>query len=113
MFNKMVVIFVVHGLVQLIGLGAFLTGFFMDVGWLTMLGGSLVVLDDVVPIALGVLNPGFPVVLAVVLALFLTPWYMGVFWASAGCMVLEVPTAFIKVVAPKRFALMGMSGATS
>jgi len=68
-----------------------------------MVGGILVILDDVVQIFLGILNPLFPVVLAVVLAVIFTPWYVGVFWASAGFHVLGIPTAFMKIFTPRKF----------
>ena len=94
---------VIQGLVELLGLSAFLAGFFLNIGSLMILGGGLVVLDDIVEMVLGVLNPLFPVVLAGVLAVVFTPWYVGVFWASAAFKVLGVPTAFVKIFSPGRF----------
>lgn len=104
-------VIVVQGLFELIGLGAFLTGFFLEIGWLMVTGGILIVLDDVIEIATGILNPMFPVVLAVVLAIIVTPWYVGIFWASSGFKVLNIPTALIKVITPKKILEKAMSQA--
>lgn len=94
----------VQGLFELFGLGSFLVGYFADIRWLMTLGGCLVVLDDVVEILLGVLNPLFPIGFAIFMAILLTPWYVGVFWASAAFKVLGIPQSLRKVFAPQRFA---------
>ena len=101
-----IAILVIQGLIEVIGLGAFLSGFFLDISWLMVVGGSLVVLDDIVEVALGVLNPAFPVLLAVVLAFIFTPWYVGVFWASAAFKVFGIPAALTKIFAPKQLISM-------
>lgn len=95
-------IVLVQGLFELVGLGGFLAGYFGDIWWLMVLGGCLVVLDDIVEVLMGVLNPLFPIALAVILALILTPWYVGVFWASAAFKVLNIPTSLRKVFTPSR-----------
>ena len=98
-----ITITVVQGLFELAGLFGFLTGFFLDVGWLVIAGGCLIVLDDLIEIGMGVLKPLFPVLLAIVLAVLLTPWYLGVFWASAAFKVLNVPASLMKVFTPRAF----------
>lgn len=95
-----VFVLVVQGLFELLGLGGFLAGFFLDIAWLMVTGGILVVLDDVIEIAMGILNPLLPILLAVVLAVILTPWYVGIFWASSAFKVLNIPTSFRKVFTP-------------
>jgi len=50
----------VQGLFELVGLGSFLVGYFGGIWWLMVLGGCLVVLDDIIEISMGVLNPLFP-----------------------------------------------------
>jgi hypothetical protein len=45
----------IQGLFELVGLGGFLVGYFADIWWLMMLGGCLVVLDDVIEIGMGIL----------------------------------------------------------
>ena len=92
-----------QGAIELLGLTGFLVGYFMEMGWLMILGGVLVVADDVVEVLQGILNPLVPVLLAIALAFVFTPWYVGVFWASAGIKILGVPTAFQKVFSPRRF----------
>ena len=100
----LIAIVIIQGLFELIGLGGFLAGYFAEIWWLMMVGGCLVVLDDVIEINMGVLNPLFPVILAIVLAVLLTPWYVGVFWASAAFKVLGIPTSLRKVFTPRGFA---------
>lgn len=58
----------IQGLFEIVGLGGFLTGYFADIWWLMVLGGCLVVLDDIIEIGMGILNPIFPVSLAVILS---------------------------------------------
>ena len=94
------VLIVIWGLVELLGVSAFLAGFFLDITWLMVAGGCLSVLDDIVQIALGVLNPGLPIVAGVALAYIFTPWYVGVFWSSAGLKVMNIPTALMKIFTP-------------
>ena len=94
----------VQGLFELVGLGGFLIGYFGGIWWLMVIGGCLVVLDDIIEMSMGVLNPLFPIVLAIGLAIVLTPWYVGVFWASAAFKVLGIPASLKKLFAPKQFA---------
>lgn len=98
---QLAVIFL-QGLFDLVGLGGFLGGYFAKIWWLMVLGGCLVVLDDIIEMGLGILNPLFPIVLAVFLASLLSPWYVGVFWASAAFKVLGIPTSLRKVFTPRR-----------
>ena len=71
-----VVIFI-QGIFELFGVGCFLGGYFSNVLWLMIVGGCAVVLDDLIEIGMGILNPLFPVLLAIVLLIVLTPWYVG------------------------------------
>lgn len=96
------VVIIFQGLFELIGLGSFIVGYFIGLKWLMLFGGILVVLDDVIEIFMGILNPLFPAILAIVLAIIVTPWYVGVFWASAAFKVLGIPTSFIKIFAPQK-----------
>ena len=95
-------IIIVQGLFELLGLGGFLVGYFTELWWLMIVGGFLVVIDDVIEMAMGILNPLFPVLLAIALAISITPWYVGIFWASAAFKVLGIPVSVLKVVAPAR-----------
>lgn len=93
-----------QGLFELVGLGSFLGGYFGEIWWLMVFGGVLAVLDDVIQIGMGVLSPGFPVLLAIVLASVFTPWYVGVFWASGGFKVFNIPIIFRQVFTPRSYA---------
>lgn len=95
-------IIVVQVLFELIGLIGFLSGYFLDIWWLMIVGGVLVLLDDFVEIAMRILNPIFPVLLAIVLAFIFTPWYVGIFWASSAFKVLGIPSSLKKIFAPKK-----------
>ena len=95
----------VQGLFELVGLGSFIVGYFGAIWWLMVLGGGLVVLDDIIEISMGVLKPLFPIALAIFLAIVIAPWYVGVFWASAAFKVLGIPASLKKVFAPKQFAI--------
>lgn len=91
-----------QGVFELFGISAFLGGYFGGVWWLMLAGGAALVLDDVVEIAMGILNPLFPILLALVLVVVLDPWYVGIFWASAVFKIFNIPTALLKVFAPER-----------
>jgi hypothetical protein len=80
---------------------ALLIGVLGSIPWLMMLGGITLVVRDVAGVMLGVLNPVFPLVFAVVLALFVDPWYVGVFWASAVFAVLGLPFHLNQVLFPR------------
>ncbi len=98
----LIAIVVFQGLFELIGLGSFLFGYFADLNLLMIIGGILVVLDDVIEILMGVLNPLFPIILAIALVIIFSPWYVGIFWATASFKVLGIPTSLIKIFQPQR-----------
>lgn len=54
----------IQGLFELVGLCSFFVGYFADIWWLMIVGGCLVILDDVIEISMGILNPLFPVIFA-------------------------------------------------
>lgn len=89
-----------QGLIEIAGPSLFIIGFFIDSQWMILLGGGISVLYDVLQIAMGVLNPLFPFGLAIILVFIFSPWYIGVFWGSAGFGLLNIPTAMIKVFSP-------------
>ncbi len=90
----------IQGLFELIGIVGFLAGYFVEIWWLMILGGCLIILDDIIEIVTGILNPGFPVMLAIFLAALISPWYVGIFWASAAFKVLGIPISIRKVFMP-------------
>ena len=51
------------GLLEILGVGLFVGGFFAQISALVLIGGLLLVLQDAVQIYLGSLNPLFPIVL--------------------------------------------------
>ena len=98
-----ITIILIQGIFEIVGLSGFVTGYFMNMRWLIILGGCLVVLDDIIEIGMGVLKPLFPILLAIVLAIVFSPWYVGIFWASAAFKVLGIPASFLKIFTPRRF----------
>ncbi len=91
-------------LIKIVSLGVFLAGVFTQSHTLVLVGGVAVVLLDVAAIFARVLNPAFPVLLAIILAVVLDPWYYGVFWASAAFHILGLPTYIARVLTPRRTA---------
>lgn len=69
----------------------FLIGFFKNIVWLSILGGFLIVVYDILDMSAGFLKPLFPIVFAIMLASVVKPWYMGVFWASAVWHIIGFP----------------------
>lgn len=98
--KKMIIVF--QGLFELVGLSAFLLGYFIGIEWLIILGGIMVVLDDVIEIFMGILNPIFPIILAIILAIIFSPWYIGIFWASSVFKIIGIPTYLIKIFTPQK-----------
>ena len=87
-----------QGIFEIVGLSSFLGGYFLEIQWLFLLGGCLIVLDDIIEVSIGILNPIFPILLAVILACFITPWYVGIFWASGAFKILSIPSSIQKIV---------------
>jgi hypothetical protein len=53
-----------QGIFEVVGLVGFVIGYFADMTWLMILGGCLVILDDMIEVGMGVLKPLFPILLA-------------------------------------------------
>jgi hypothetical protein len=95
----------------LVGVAApimFLVGSASGLIWLQLVGGAILVLRDLMAVLLGTLNPVFPVLLALVLAIALSPWYVGVFWASAVFAVLGLPFHVRQVLDPRTAFLQAL-----
>jgi hypothetical protein len=54
--------------------------------------------------SVGILNPLFPIVFAIVLAMMIDPWYVGIFWSLACFKFLGIPGALVKIFAPHKAA---------
>jgi hypothetical protein len=99
------------GLKELCALAFFFVGYFTSVHWLMLIGGIILVLDDIYEMYIGILNPLFPIVFAVFLSVLLDPWYVGVLWASAGFKILNVPVDLRRIFSPRTVALEVMEKA--
>lgn len=92
----------VYAILSLFALIAFVLGFFASVTWLTILGGLLLVFDEVMEIFSGMLNPTFPIIFAILLALIINPWYIGVFWSITAFKTLNIPTYLSVILRPEK-----------
>ena len=95
--KRMRILLRIQGLLWLGALVSFLVGYFDKIVWLMILGGITIVFDDIMEIFSGILNPLFPIILSIVLAIVFTPWYVGIFWASAAFKVLGIP-GYLKMI---------------
>ena len=95
---------IAQGLLELLGIGGFLVGYSTNIWWIMIAGGSVMVLDDIYQISVGILNPLFPIALAGVLAMLIDPWYVGIFWSLACLKLLDIPGALVKILAPHKAA---------
>lgn len=87
----------IQGLLEL-SVIIFLIGVLLGIPFLVILGGILMVIDDLLGMFTGALNPVFPILLAVILAFTIKPWYVGVFWSLAAFGILDIPTALKKII---------------
>jgi hypothetical protein len=97
-------ILIAQGLLELFGIGGFLVGYFSDTWWIMVAGGLVMVLDDIFQMQIGILNPFLPVVFAIVLAIIIDPWYVGIFWSLVCFKFLDIPSAVVKVFMPHKAA---------
>jgi len=96
-------------LVNLLALASFLVGFFTNTKPATIGGGTIVVLADLIAMWGGFLNPFLPTVLAIIGAIVIRPWYIGVFWASAIFAMLSIPHYLNLLLRPAHVISAGFS----
>jgi len=99
----------IFGLVNLLALASFLVGFFTNTKPATIGGGTIVVLADLIAMWGGFLNPFLPTVLAIIGAIVIRPWYIGVFWASAIFAMLSIPHYLNLLLRPAHVISAGFS----
>src|SRR3989304_4398137 len=90
-----------QGLLELTGVLGFMCGYFLEYYWIMVAGGIIVVADVLIEMGLGVLKPLFPIILAIVLALIISPWYVGIFWSSAAFKIFGIPNSINKILRPQ------------
>lgn len=79
----------------------FLVGIFLRIEPIWFFSGIVLIINDLLAILVGELNPIFPIFSAIIAAIFINPWYLGVFWASEIFSVLSVPTSFLLIFSKK------------
>lgn len=89
------------GAERLLSIGLFLAGILTRRPALWIAGGLLMAARDVFEVWWGLLKPQFPILLAIIVAIFVKPWYLGVFWSLFVFHVLDIPGATVKVLAPR------------
>jgi len=60
----------------------------------------MLIIDNLMTIIFRLINPVYPLLLAVLLSLFFTPWYIGVFMACAVFTLFGIPNSFMKIWDP-------------
>lgn len=101
---RSVALVILEGLFEITGLGGFLVGFFLNINWLMIAGGILVVLDNSIDFPLEVSKKVlFRAIVVVVLAIMIKPWYVGIFWASSVFRVISIQTSLRKIFLPNGF----------
>jgi hypothetical protein len=91
-----------QGSFELTALILFFTGYFGGSTWLMLLGGIMLVVDNVMTIALGLTSPLLPLGLSTLLALIVQPWYAGAFLGCAVFTLLGVPNSVRKIWDPEK-----------
>lgn len=99
----------IFGFVNLLALASFLIGFFTNTKPATIGGGTIVVLADLIAVWGGFLNPFLPTILAIIGAIVIRPWYVGVFWASAIFAILSIPHYLNLLMRPASVVSAGFS----
>ena len=99
---KQTTVFRLQGIFELSAIVLYLLGAWGGMPWVMYLGGGMLVLDTLSTVLLRVMNPIYPLALAVLFGIFFTPWYQGVFWACLVFSLLGSPNSFRKVLAPER-----------
>jgi hypothetical protein len=90
----------IQGVFELSSLLFFFTGYYTEILWLMFLGGAMLIIDNLMTIIFRLINPVYPLLLAVLLSLFFTPWYIGVFMACAVFTLFGIPNSFMKIWDP-------------
>lgn len=103
-------VIVLQGLFELIGLAGFLSGYFLDMQRLMIAGGFLIIFDDIMQVSMGMLRPLYPVLLAVVLAIAFSEWYVGVLWAAAAFRIPGIPISLMRIYRPGKFSFKADAG---
>lgn len=91
----------IQGFFEISSLLFFFTGYYTEILWLMFLGAAMLVIDNIMTIMFRLISPLYPLLLAVVLSLFFTPWYTGVFMACAIFTLLGIHNSFMKIWDPE------------
>lgn len=95
---------VVQGILDLTSLGLFFGGLLGHSQAVWTVGGVMLVGLTVLKIWSGALNPLFPSLFAIALAVIIHPWQLGVFWSIGGFGLIGVPYNFRQMFTPVALA---------
>lgn len=91
-----------YSVLEILAIIGFILGFFYDVYLLATIAGLLLVIDDILEILSGRLNPFFSIVFALILGFIIEPWYLGVIWSVVVFRILNIPKDIQVIVNPQR-----------
>lgn len=91
-----------QGVFELTAVILFFSGYFGGVFWLMILGGLMLVADNLMTVGLGLTNPLLPLGLSALLALVMQPWYAGIFFGCSAFTLLGIPNSARKLWDPER-----------
>lgn len=91
-----------QGAFELTAVILFFVGYLGGPDWLLILGGVMLIVDNLTTIALGLTTPLLPVGLAALLALIVQPWYAGIFLGCAVFTLLGLPNSIRKLWDPEQ-----------
>lgn len=92
-----------YAVLEILAIAGFIFGFFYDIFILTVIAGILLIIDDILEVLSGRLNPLFPIIFAVILGYFIKPWYFGVIWSVVAFKVLNIPKDIQVILNPEKY----------
>ncbi len=91
-----------QGTFEISSLVVFFTGYYTEILWVMFLGAAMLILDNLMTIIFRLISPLYPLILALLLSIFFTPWYIGVFLACAVFTLLGIHNSFMKIWNPAK-----------
>ena len=85
-------------LIHILGPLLFIIGILVNIEWLWIIGGIIMVFIDFMDLLSGILNPLAPVLFAILGIIFIHPWYLGVFVSIAIFQVINIPFGIINAI---------------
>ena len=84
-------------ILNLSGVGFFMYGWYFNNLVILIIGGTILILDDVLTVYSGAMNIIGPTIAWIIVAIFISPWWYSLFWSSLIFNILGVPGSIIKI----------------